>query len=480
MDFITRFAKHHLIGLGFWQAWQMVVLCTNAVVTPQADQQGLTLAIILTTTLGYLAFMVACRFTKLILEGKGAVVVAAASMSVGTFMLMLAPAVSTQSLSFASLAMALTAVSYGNAALLFMWGELWSTLATGRVGRHLYLSYAFAFVLFFIAYLLPYPVGGIFCCLFPIASCLILVSCKNEPRRKPLATPFRPEKSLIAKAICFIFLLSVIWGSSQSLIPTIFASGQTTEFVAMGMVVAGVTIGAFALNLTLTSPENEAVALYRPVIPAMAAGFAALFALPESGAFIGNGLLTMGIYCLDMFIMLTSTDIAFRARIPSPISFGVAIVSSRIGTFVGSSAMHALVSEPSSIALYSETALAAVAVCLATLVFAGTIIFTQVDLQKLYMSPFPSEKDHSDGKNQLTTTQRCRLVADAASLTAREAEVLELLVRGRTIQGLCDELSIAQGTAKHHVSNIYRKLGVGDRRSVFDIVEQAGQEPEGH
>lgn len=157
MDFTTRFAKHHLIGLGFWQAWQMVVLCTNAVVTPQADQQGLTLAIILTTTLGYLAFMVACRFTKLILEGKGAVVVAAASMSVGTFMLMLAPAVSTQSLSFASLAMALTAVSYGNAALLFMWGELWSTLATGRVGRHLYLSYAFAFVLFFIAYLLPLP-----------------------------------------------------------------------------------------------------------------------------------------------------------------------------------------------------------------------------------------------------------------------------------------------------------------------------------
>lgn len=36
-----------------------------------------------------------------------------------------------------------------------MWGKLWGTLATGRVGRHLYLSYAFAFLLFFGVFALP-------------------------------------------------------------------------------------------------------------------------------------------------------------------------------------------------------------------------------------------------------------------------------------------------------------------------------------
>ena len=46
-------------------------------------------------------------------------------------------------------------LSLGNALLLIMWGELWSALATGRVGRHLYVSYTFAFVLFFVAYALP-------------------------------------------------------------------------------------------------------------------------------------------------------------------------------------------------------------------------------------------------------------------------------------------------------------------------------------
>lgn len=52
-------------------------------------------------------------------------------------------------------------------------------------------------------------------------------------------------------------------------------------------------------------------------------------------------------------------------------------------------------------------------------------------------------------------------------LTNREAEVLALLTRGRTVRYICDELSIAQGTAKHHVNNIYRKVGVFDRQELL-------------
>ena len=41
-----------------------------------------------------------------------------------------------------------------------------------------------------------------------------------------------------------------------------------------------------------------------------------------------------------------------------------------------------------------------------------------------------------------------------------------------TVQDVCDQLVIARGTAKHHVSNIYRKTGVSDRRSLHDVVNQ--------
>lgn len=64
-------------------------------------------------------------------------------------------------------------------------GELWSALSTGRVGRHLYVPYTFAFVLFFIAYAPPETVAAAFTAALPIVSVAVLATCKREPRRKP-------------------------------------------------------------------------------------------------------------------------------------------------------------------------------------------------------------------------------------------------------------------------------------------------------
>ncbi|ABG05546.1 two component transcriptional regulator, LuxR family [Rubrobacter xylanophilus DSM 9941] len=51
----------------------------------------------------------------------------------------------------------------------------------------------------------------------------------------------------------------------------------------------------------------------------------------------------------------------------------------------------------------------------------------------------------------------------AEELTAREREVLVLMARGRTNPEIARELVISRGTAKSHVQNIIRKLGVSDR-----------------
>jgi LuxR family maltose regulon positive regulatory protein len=48
-------------------------------------------------------------------------------------------------------------------------------------------------------------------------------------------------------------------------------------------------------------------------------------------------------------------------------------------------------------------------------------------------------------------------------LSERELEVLRLIAAGLTNREIAEQLVIAQGTAKRHVSNIYGKLGVGSR-----------------
>jgi DNA-binding CsgD family transcriptional regulator len=54
-------------------------------------------------------------------------------------------------------------------------------------------------------------------------------------------------------------------------------------------------------------------------------------------------------------------------------------------------------------------------------------------------------------------------LADLERLTAREAEVLELVAGGLTNAAIADRLWIAAGTVKKHLDNIYAKLDVTNR-----------------
>jgi DNA-binding NarL/FixJ family response regulator len=50
-----------------------------------------------------------------------------------------------------------------------------------------------------------------------------------------------------------------------------------------------------------------------------------------------------------------------------------------------------------------------------------------------------------------------------AGLTQRELEVLLVLVRGNSNQGIAEELGISAKTVGHHVQHVYEKAGVRSR-----------------
>jgi DNA-binding NarL/FixJ family response regulator len=55
-------------------------------------------------------------------------------------------------------------------------------------------------------------------------------------------------------------------------------------------------------------------------------------------------------------------------------------------------------------------------------------------------------------------------LSEAADLTPREREILELIGQGLTNQEIADRLVIEVGTVKNHVHNILQKLEVGNRQ----------------
>ena len=61
--------------------------------------------------------------------------------------------------------------------------------------------------------------------------------------------------------------------------------------------------------------------------------------------------------------------------------------------------------------------------------------------------------------------------ARAVGLTARETEILSLLVRGRILPYIANELFVTTGTVKTHVRHIYEKALVNNRQELLDKVE---------
>jgi DNA-binding NarL/FixJ family response regulator len=62
----------------------------------------------------------------------------------------------------------------------------------------------------------------------------------------------------------------------------------------------------------------------------------------------------------------------------------------------------------------------------------------------------------------------------ANDLTAREREVLQLIVRGAKNRAIAAVFGVTEGTVKGHVNNILSKLGVADRTQAATVALQRG------
>lgn len=61
-------------------------------------------------------------------------------------------------------------------------------------------------------------------------------------------------------------------------------------------------------------------------------------------------------------------------------------------------------------------------------------------------------------------------------LTERECQILELLLEGKSQQDICDELTIALGTVKTHIHNIYQKMDVTKRGQLMALYQKFKEE----
>ena len=70
---------------------------------------------------------------------------------------------------------------------------------------------------------------------------------------------------------------------------------------------------------------------------------------------------------------------------------------------------------------------------------------------------------------------RCERIATAYGLSQREREVLALMMRGRNVPAIAEELVLSRNTVQTHVRHLYEQLGVHSRQELIAFVEQDRQ-----
>ena len=120
-------------------------------------------------------------------------------------------------------------------------------------------------------------------------------------------------------------------------------------------------------------------------------------------------------------------------------------------------------------------------------VFAVLFLFTEKDLVETSLGEMIDEEPEANlpatgaagtstvaGSAQAYEERIARVTAYLArtyQLTPRECEVLPLVIKGRTISRIQEELHISQGTVSTHTRHIYQKTQVINRQGLLDLID---------
>jgi DNA-binding CsgD family transcriptional regulator len=108
------------------------------------------------------------------------------------------------------------------------------------------------------------------------------------------------------------------------------------------------------------------------------------------------------------------------------------------------------------------------------LLVSSIIYFIANDADNLRLFTYIIDKNSEprDAEHKERFYERCIMTANTYGLSLRETEVLILMAKGRNAGFIQKELVISIHTAKSHIHNIYKKIGVSSRQQLIDLIDR--------
>lgn len=268
-------------------------------------------------------------------------------------------------------------------------------------------------------------------------------------------------------------------------------------FLGGSPIFALVVVGAAFIAIVAKAGDRfNPTFIYRLSLPIMVAGYVAIALLFDSHAAISLLIINVGYEFFDILTWVLFVDASRRRNENALYIFGLGVAFMFCGMALGNAASHILDTLVAGGNVQANVVAMAAILCLVIVAFLvlpeGTVAqlsrreghaergeeptAENNDLAESEAKDSAAGDGQADGAATADRIERhCAAVARDFGLTPRESEVIVLLAYGRTLAIIACDLHIAQGTARTHIENIYRKLDVHKQQELIDLVENHGE-----
>ena len=233
-----------------------------------------------------------------------------------------------------------------------------------------------------------------------------------------------------------------------------------------GSVVAGASFLVMACLLVASCVFKGIISyryVYKLVLPLVMVGLL-LVAAFEGFRGMGAAVVSVGFTCFDLFCFVMVATACRQSGVRAGAAFGWYRALESFVPMVALGLMAAL----GQLGARGGNTTLYVLVAACVLVLAVVLVFDRGNiLERGRLKPdvvYPRAE-------ALYFARQCEEAIRRYELSPREAEVLSLVVRGRSVPHIAERLYLSRGTVKSHIARIYQKLGVRDRQEMIDRIE---------
>ena len=355
----------------------------------------------------------------------------------------------------------------GSCWVIVAWGAQYARLDAFRITVFTLMSFILALAACFVALTSPQVVRVLLAALaLPASMALLLLAARVElPAHEPSGKETFVD--LTWRIILVFFLFGIVTWTG---IP--YAQSNAGGMLEMGRFVivgSGGVVSVLLVLVLVTKGTFSQSYVYKIVLPLIASGIL-LVATLNIETHVGPALISIGYTCFDLFCFTLFANACRKTGTNARRAFGWcrAIESSTpLVAIILMTTVEGALHLGDSL-MVNLIGLAGILVVVAVIMLDRTHLFEREQLNPEIEYP---------RAEVLYFARQCEAAIEQYGLSPREAEVLSLIVRGRSVPHISQRLYISRSTVKTHITHIYEKLGVTDRQEMIDAIESISLAP---